>query len=188
MAESTPWYLDNVDHLAEFRAQRPQAGEIWFDNSERPLLVAEDHTGWYLTTLDRTSQFRPSAVGTFGPMTRAQVVPADELDRLRTEASIAFGPGMYFEIQQVLDEALGTKEADGAGAGIVSDVALLAEHRDRYRKALELIGTDCETFTGPTCLDDPARSPDAEYTAYRWCDRCISRTALNTEAPSEGSR
>jgi len=29
----------------------------------------------------------------------------------------------------VLDEALGTSEADGAGAGIVADIALLAEQK-----------------------------------------------------------
>lgn len=45
------------------------------------------------------------------------------------ELDLAFGPGMYLDIQNVLDAALGTEEADGAGAGIVADVALLAEQK-----------------------------------------------------------
>lgn len=40
----------------------------------------------------------------------------------------------YFDIQQVLDDALGTEEEDGAGAGIVADVMLLER---RYKAALQ---------------------------------------------------
>lgn len=50
-----------------------------------------------------------------------------EVDRLRAELKIAFGPGLYLDIQQVLDKALGTDEADGAGAGIVADISLVVE-------------------------------------------------------------
>jgi hypothetical protein len=58
-------------------------------------------------------------------------VPAliGEVERLTAELSVAFGPGMYLDIQKVLDEALGTHEADGAGAGIAADVAVLAEQK-----------------------------------------------------------
>jgi hypothetical protein len=50
---------------------------------------------------------------------------------------------------------------------------------DRYRRALLLIGMECETFTGPlTCVDDSGRTPDGKYLVDRWCDGCISRTAL----------
>ncbi|MBO3751564.1 hypothetical protein J5X84_36290 [Streptosporangiaceae bacterium NEAU-GS5] len=50
-----------------------------------------------------------------------------EVDRLNTELRLAFGPRLRLEIEQVLDRALGTEEADGAGAGIVADVQLLAD-------------------------------------------------------------
>jgi hypothetical protein len=60
---------------------------------------------------------------------------------------------------------------------------LRTAERDRFRRALELIGTDCETYTGPaTCVEDPGRRPDAEYTADRWCDGCIARTAQSIRA------
>lgn len=55
-----------------------------------------------------------------------------EVERLRTELDLAFSPGMYLDIQKVLDDALGTNEADGAGEGIVADVALIA---GRMKKA-----------------------------------------------------
>lgn len=54
---------------------------------------------------------------------------AAEVERLTSELSVAFGPGLYLDIQKVLDEALGTHEADGAGAGIAADVAVLAERK-----------------------------------------------------------
>ncbi len=50
-----------------------------------------------------------------------------EIERLQQEASLAFGPSLYFEIQKVLDKALGTEEVDGAGAGIVAEIAMLAD-------------------------------------------------------------
>lgn len=81
MSHDTPaipaW--DEPDHLAAFRALNPKPGQVFLDHSDRPLAVAEDHNGWYLTTLDGLNQFKPSAVGTFGPMTRARVVPADAI-------------------------------------------------------------------------------------------------------------
>lgn len=70
---------DEPDHLAAFRALNPKPGQVFLDHSDRPLAVVEDHNGWYLTTLDGLNQFKPSAVGTFGPMTRAQIVPADAI-------------------------------------------------------------------------------------------------------------
>lgn len=39
----------------------------------------------------------------------------------------------YLDTQKVLDVALGTEEADGAGAGIAADVHLLAVQRDEAR-------------------------------------------------------
>ena len=58
----------------------------------------------------------------------AETVAAVEAHRkLRDELELAFSPGMYLDIQIVLDKALGTNEADGAGGGIVADVALVAE-------------------------------------------------------------
>jgi hypothetical protein len=43
----------------------------------------------------------------------------------------------YFEIQRVLDQALGPNVTDGAGLGIVADVQLLAQQRDEARAELE---------------------------------------------------
>lgn len=42
----------------------------------------------------------------------------------------------YMDVQAVLDRALGTREEDGAGAGIAADVALLARMRDEARAQL----------------------------------------------------
>lgn len=39
----------------------------------------------------------------------------------------------YFDVQKVLDEALGSEEEDGAGGGIAGDVWLLAKQRDGAR-------------------------------------------------------
>jgi hypothetical protein len=39
----------------------------------------------------------------------------------------------YMEVQSVLDEALGSGEDDGAGAGIAADVLLLVAQRDEAR-------------------------------------------------------
>jgi hypothetical protein len=82
---------DEPDHLAAFRALNPKPGQVFLDHSDRPLAVVEDHNGWYLTTLDGLNQFKPSAVGTFGPMTRARVVHAEAivLDRPTAEATAA---------------------------------------------------------------------------------------------------
>jgi hypothetical protein len=40
----------------------------------------------------------------------------------------------YMEVQSVLNEALGSGEDDGAGAGIAADVALVVEQRDKARE------------------------------------------------------
>jgi hypothetical protein len=45
------------------------------------------------------------------------------------------------------------------------------------RTAVRLIGTECENFRSGTCVDS-GRTPDARYTADRWCDHCILREAL----------
>jgi hypothetical protein len=58
-----------------------------------------------------------------------------ELERLREQC--AMHERIRFEVEEVLDRALGTKESDGAGAGLVADVALLAERLDKVRQALK---------------------------------------------------
>jgi hypothetical protein len=48
-------------------------------------------------------------------------------------------------------------------------------------RALRLIaGSACSNFTtGPgSCWRHDSRTPDAEYSAYRWCDACIALAAL----------
>jgi hypothetical protein len=50
------------------------------------------------------------------------------------------------------------------------------------RAALELIArTGCTNFWPPdkwACITDSARTPDAKYTADKWCDACIAHAAL----------
>ena len=52
----------------------------------------------------------------------------------------------YFDIQKVLDEALGPNEEDGAGEGIVSDVllALAVAERRGQSKGLRIAAHACE--------------------------------------------
>lgn len=47
----------------------------------------------------------------------------------------------YFDVQAVLDRALGTREEDGAGEGIAADVALLASRAERAEAAIERVRT-----------------------------------------------
>lgn len=42
----------------------------------------------------------------------------------------------YWEIQKVLDQALGDGDDDGTGMGIVEDVSLIVQQRDRALAAL----------------------------------------------------
>lgn len=51
---------------------------------------------------------------------------------------------------------------------------------ERLRAALFLIGTTCETYTSGSCVSD-GRSPFASYTDERWCNGCISATALGLD-------
>ncbi|GAA2298482.1 hypothetical protein GCM10010402_66390 [Actinomadura luteofluorescens] len=51
----------------------------------------------------------------------------DETRKLAEELRIAFGPRLYADVSQVLDRALGTRREDGAGAGIVAEVSLVAD-------------------------------------------------------------
>lgn len=57
--------------------------------------------------------------------------------------------------------------------------ATLAARPDAVlRAAVNLIGTDCSNYTGLTTCVENGRSPYARYTAERWCNECIARTAL----------
>jgi hypothetical protein len=44
---------------------------------------------------------------------------------------------VYWQVQSVLDETLGTEEEDGAGGGMAGDVAKLAEQRDAARAEID---------------------------------------------------
>lgn len=47
------------------------------------------------------------------------------------------------------------------------------------RKALRLIaGKKCENLTVGECRNDKGRTKTAKYTAFRWCNACIAREAL----------
>jgi hypothetical protein len=45
------------------------------------------------------------------------------------------------------------------------------------RQALLLIGTACENFLNSSCWAN-GRSPDAAYTADKWCAPCIAAYGL----------
>ncbi|MFC9973606.1 hypothetical protein ACFVH6_22195 [Spirillospora sp. NPDC127200] len=98
----------------------------------------------------------------------ANAVPAllDEVERLRTELSVAFAPGMYLDIQKILDEALGTHEADGAGAGIVADITLLADRLRTAEAETERLRTEHATEVDQHRRDNiELRDRAAGYTA-----------------------
>lgn len=47
------------------------------------------------------------------------------------------------------------------------------------REALTLLaGNKCETYTVGECRNDSDRTKTAQYTAFRWCNACIARDAL----------
>ena len=102
-----------------------------------------------------------------GPIAQGALDLIAEVERLRTELQLAFSPGMYLDIQQVLDKALGTNEADGAGAGIVADVALLAEQRDKARSELAQVLTNYEHVQGRALVMEGERD-DARAEAKRF--------------------
>ena len=57
----------------------------------------------------------------------------------------------------------------------------LACEVQRLRDVLaKLAGDGCDNFTsGPgSCWSEPGRSPDAQYTAEKWCVNCIALAAL----------
>ena len=52
---------------------------------------------------------------------------------------------------------------------------------EEIRAALNLIAErSCENFTGGpgSCWRAPGRTPEARYTAERWCDPCIALAAI----------
>ncbi|WP_347601367.1 hypothetical protein [Acrocarpospora sp. B8E8] len=71
---------------------------------------------------------------------RAEKARADA-NELGAQLRLSFPPGLYLEIQQVLDRALGTEEKDGAGAGIVADVALVVDRLANADERLDLART-----------------------------------------------
>jgi hypothetical protein len=68
----------------------------------------------------------------------ADPAQATELERLRAEAEKYHryyddAMKVRLDVEEVLDEALGTEEEDGAGYGLAGDVALLAQHEKAAR-------------------------------------------------------
>lgn len=70
---------DEPDHVAAFLAQDPQPGQIFLDNSGRPYLIDKGNEGLFLTRLGTLSDSKPSMAKVYGPLTRAQIVPADAI-------------------------------------------------------------------------------------------------------------
>jgi len=62
----------------------------------------------------------------------------------------------------------------------MTDVHRTEEERLRIaRRALRLLaGKKCETYTVGECRNDKNRTKTAKYTAFRWCNACIARDAL----------
>jgi hypothetical protein len=56
----------------------------------------------------------------------------------------------------------------------------VATETQRYREALERIGTVCTNHVKPyTCRDEGSgKTKDAQYGADQWCDACIAADAL----------
>lgn len=71
-----------------------------------------------------------------------------EVERRKAELKVAFGPGLYLDIQKVLDKALGTEEADGAGAGIVADITLVAGRMQAAEAEVERLRADLKEAEG----------------------------------------
>lgn len=104
----------------------------------------------------------PKTVGTV----LAEDIPAllAEIERLKQEE--AFHWGIRMEVEKVLDEALGPNEEDGAGGGLVADVALLADRKTtaeaevgRLQRELSEANealADTETRLGAAALDQKA--------------------------------
>jgi hypothetical protein len=73
--------------------------------------------------------------------------------------------------------------ADHERPGFIEEIRAVERRAGRedaardLRTAVRLIGTECENFRSGTCVDS-GRTPDARYTADRWCDHCILREAL----------
>lgn len=112
------------------------------------------------------------------------------------ESSSAEGPHVWLRAA----EAMPGKASEDVALHLTADNAarlgeqLLLLTRDHYqgdplRFALTLIGTTCENFTLGDCTNARLRrSPYAKFTADRWCDRCIARTALEGgEFPERGT-
>lgn len=59
--------------------------------------------------------------------------------------------------------------------GVLLDIGKMVD-------ALEVLASEpCESFTTGTCEIDQTRSPNAFYTAYRYCTTCRLRAALRGE-------
>lgn len=62
------------------------------------------------------------------------------------------------------------------------DIERLEARVKTLEAALNLIGTKCSTFRGPsTCVEDESRTRDGEYADERWCHQCIARHVLGVE-------
>jgi hypothetical protein len=132
-----PWYVEDCE--GDLRIWREGAlhgvtrdafGEI--TGYRLPVSIGPENliAEWVLDTWDDgeddADDLRRDIARFFGAAREDVPALLAEVERLRTELRFAFPPRTYMDIQQVLDAALGTEEMDGAGAGIIADVALVA--------------------------------------------------------------
>ena len=110
---TTPWDMPEPDA----RAVLAGLPEQWGAEADRivagPARVAGDEHGAYCRERART--LRACASELAAVLATQPPAPDDMFERA------------YMEVQEILDEALGTEEEDGAGAGMAADVALLAD-------------------------------------------------------------
>jgi hypothetical protein len=84
----------------------------------------------------------------------------EERNSALNELALAMGPTMYHQIQQILDGVLGGRREDGAGAGLVAEIQLLA---DRLESA----------ESGERAADSQVEQLRAELDAIRTRDETV---------------
>jgi hypothetical protein len=105
----------------------------WSKGSNYAVVAQPLDVGWKVTVDDGRAELRPASVQQLSDVLVAVgLLPG----RFSSRANRMYEDA-YFNVQSVLDKALGPDEEDGAGEGIAADVALLAEQRDEARAELE---------------------------------------------------
>jgi hypothetical protein len=104
---------------------------------DRALRVEAEISNGLRTELAEVTESEIRARADQGRLEEELVDVRSECDRLRGQVRLMrTGDAAYWQAQQVLDEVLGTQEADGSGGGLADEVRLLADQRDAARNEL----------------------------------------------------